>query len=62
MKSILFAAFNEHSTAGMAELVDALVSKTNDRKIVGVRFPLPAHTFARSNLTLRTSPVHGRLQ
>ncbi len=42
MKSILFGAFFKHSEAGMAEQVDALVSKTNDRKIVGVRFPLPA--------------------
>ena len=38
--------------AGMAELVDALVSKTNGLWAVGVRFPLPAQI---SILTVDTS-------
>jgi hypothetical protein len=30
------------SFAGMAELVDARDSKSRDREVMGVRFPLPA--------------------
>ena len=31
-----------HPKAGMAELADAADSKSADRKVMGVRFPLPA--------------------
>src|SRR5690349_6710915 len=35
---------NRKSFAGMAELVDARDSKSRDREVMGVRFPLPAPT------------------
>jgi hypothetical protein len=35
---------NEPALAGMAELADAADSKSADRKVVGVRPPLPAPT------------------
>src|SRR6266849_3457675 len=43
-----------HTRAGMAELADAKVSKTFERKLMGVRSPLPApfqirHLFATWN-------------
>ena len=44
------------SQAGMAELADAADSKSADRKVVGVRPPLPApalNNFRISNLQMR---------
>ena len=39
---IALAERNASQIAGMAELVDARDSKSRDREIMGVRFPLPA--------------------
>ena len=41
--------------AGVAELADALDSKSSDRKIVWVRAPPPASLFARSVLDVGRS-------
>ena len=47
----------QYSIALMAELVDALDSKSSSRKGVGVRFPLGAQNFSSNELKFFYSPI-----